>query len=123
MGKKYRSKFEKQIAKQIKDNGVKIKYETEVINYTKPVTKHKYTPDFVLPNGIYVESKGRFTLYDRQKHLLIKEQHPDKDIRIVFQRASNTISKKSKTTYGMWCDKNGIKWADKEIPIEWFNEH
>lgn len=122
MGKKYRNNFEKQIAQQIKLNGINVKYETEVINYIKPVTKHKYTPDFVLPNGIYVESKGRFTLYDRKKHLLIKEQHPELDIRLVFQRANNPISKGSKTTYGMWCDKNGIKWADKQIPIEWFNE-
>lgn len=122
MGKKYRSNFEKHIANQIKDNGIKIMFETEVIRYIKPATKHKYTPDFILPNNIYIESKGRFTLYDRKKHLLIKEQHPELDIRLVFQRANNTINKKSTTTYGMWCDKNGIKWADKEIPIEWFNE-
>ena len=35
-----------------------------------------YTPDFVLPNGIIIETKGRFTVADRRKHLLIKKQHP-----------------------------------------------
>lgn len=22
----------------------------------------------------------------------------------------------------MWCDKHGIKWANKQIPIEWIHE-
>ena len=42
------------------------------IQYEKPATKHKYTPDFVLPNGIIIEAKGIFEREDRQKHLLIK---------------------------------------------------
>ena len=121
--KKYRSKFEERVAKQIKDNGVKIMFETEVINYVKPATHHKYTPDFVLPNGIYIETKGHFKLEDRKKHLLLKEQHPELDIRLVFQRANNPINKGSKTTYGMWADKNGIKWANKQIPAEWYREN
>jgi len=30
----------------------------------------------------------------------------------------------SPTTYAMWCDKHGIKWADfrKGIPQEWIKE-
>ncbi len=32
------------------------------------------------------------------------------------------ISKNSKTTYAIWCEKNGYKYADKEIPEEWFLE-
>lgn len=120
---KYRSKFEERIAKQIRESGVKVLYETQSISYIKPVTKHKYTPDFILPNNIYIETKGRFTLYDRKKHLLIKEQHPELDIRIVFQNSNNKITKGSKTTYGEWCDKNNIKWADGKIPSEWYKEN
>ena len=32
------------------------------------------------------------------------------------------IRKGSKTTYGDWCDKNGIVWAEKQIPEDWFSE-
>ena len=56
---------------------------------------------------------------DRKKHLLIKKQHPDLDIRIVFQSAKGKIRKGSKTTYADFCDKHGIVWAEKEIPKSW----
>ena len=56
------------------------------------------------------------------KHLLIKEQHPQLDIRFVFVRADNKLSPKSKTTYGGWCEKNGFIYSEKFIPKEWFNE-
>ena len=32
------------------------------------------------------------------------------------------IRKGSKTTYGSYCDKHGIQWAEKEIPRSWFSE-
>jgi len=79
-------------------------------------------PDFKLPNGIIVETKGRFVLADRKKHKLIKEQHPELDIRFVFSNSNTKISKKSKTTYGAWCEKLGILYADKTIPEEWLKE-
>ena len=59
---------------------------------------------------------------DRAKHLLVREQHPHLDIRMVFMRASNKISKKSKTTYAMWCERKGIKYADKVIPKSWLSQ-
>ena len=59
---------------------------------------------------------------DRQKMLLIKEQYPDIDFRIVFYNANQKIKKGSKTTYAMWCDKHGFKWAHKTIPPEWIEE-
>lgn len=115
----FRSGLEDKIAKQLEDAGIKVEYETTKIKYVQPTTYHTYTPDFVLPNGIIVETKGRFVAADRKKHLLIKQQHPDLDIRFVFQRSQNTISKGSKTTYADWADKHGFKYADKEIPEEW----
>lgn len=81
-----------------------------------------YTPDFVLANGIIVETKGRFITSDRQKHLMIKEQHPDLDIRFVFSNPNSKLYKGSKTTYADWCDKHGFKWAKEEIPLEWIKE-
>jgi hypothetical protein len=80
-----------------------------------------YTPDFVLPNGIIVECKGRLTVHDRTKHLRISEQHPHLDIRFVFQY-DNPITKGSKTRYTDWATKHGFQWAMKTIPKEWKEE-
>lgn len=115
----YRSGFEHKVADQLNENKTKFEYETTVIEYVKPETHHKYTVDFTLPNGILVETKGRWVLEDRKKHMLIKEQHPELDIRIVFQNPRGKIRKGSKTTYADYCDKNGIMWAEKEIPSDW----
>jgi len=115
----YRSGFEHKVADQLKENKTKFEYEKTVIEYIKPETHHKYTVDFTLPNGILVETKGRWVLEDRKKHILIKNQHPELDIRIVFQNPKGKIRKGSKTTYSDFCDKNGIIWAEKEIPSDW----
>jgi len=69
-----------------------------------------------------VETKGRWVAEDRKKHLLIKKQHPELDIRIVFMSGKTKIRKGSKTTYGDWCDKHQIPWAEKQIPEAWFSE-
>ena len=118
----YRSGFEHKVSDQLKENKIKFEYETTVIPYIKPETKHTYTIDFTLPNGILVETKGRWVLEDRKKHLLIKSQHPELDIRMVFQNSKGKIRKGSKTTYANFCDKNGIVWADKTIPAAWYSE-
>jgi hypothetical protein len=75
-----------------------------------------------LDNGIFVETKGRFTASDRAKHILVKEQHPNLDIRFVFTNPNQRISKRSKTTYADWCDKNGFKYAHALVPVEWIKE-
>ena len=118
----FKSGLEETISIQIESKGIKVEYETEKVNYTIPASSHTYKPDFKLPNGIRVETKGRFVLTDRKKHLLVKEQNPTLDIRFVFTNSRNKINKKSKTTYADWCEKYGFKYADKVIPDEWFNE-
>jgi hypothetical protein len=120
--KGFRSGLEDVVAAQITSRGLDPQYETVKIEYVKPEKKHKYTPDFPLPNGIIVETKGRFDVADRQKHLLIKAQHPEKDIRFVFSNSRQRISKGSQTTYADWCRKHGFLFADKLIPESWFNE-
>ena len=126
VGKKYgfKSGLEESISNQLKENGIPVRYEEKesVINYIVPASEHSYHPDFILPNGIIVETKGRFVLADRKKHLLIKEQYPQIDIRFVFTNSKNKISKGSKTTYAMWCEKNGFLYADKQIPQTWLEE-
>ena len=124
VAKKYgfKSGLEENISQQIEGKGIEVKYESEEVSYIIPASEHTYHPDFRLPNGIRVETKGRFVLADRKKHLLVKEQNPQLDIRFVFSNSKNKINKKSKTTYGMWCEKHGFKYADKEIPQSWFEE-
>ena len=120
--KTFRSGLEDTTALQIKSNGAKLLYETSKIKYTIPESDHVYTPDFILPNGIIVETKGRFMIEDRKKHLLIRAQHPEKDIRFVFTRSATKLYKGAKTTYSDWCVKYNFKFADKKIPDSWFNE-
>ena len=114
----YRSGLEDKISQQLQKLKVPVKYEEMKIKYEVHEVR-TYTPDFELPNGIIIESKGRFTVADRKKHLLIKKQYPDLDIRFVFTNSKSKINKGSKTTYGMWCDKHGFIYADKLIPEEW----
>ncbi len=114
----YRSGLEDVISKDLKDRGVDFGYETVKINW-KLVENKTYTPDFILPNGIIIESKGRFVPDDRKKHLKVREQNPNLDIRFVFSNSRNKIRKGSKTTYAMWCEKNNFLYADKRIPDEW----
>lgn len=118
----FKSGLEENISVQIESKGIKVEYETEKLAYTIPASQHTYNPDFKLPNGIFVETKGRFVAADRKKHLLVKAQNPNLDIRFVFSNSKNKITKSSKTTYADWCDKNGYKYADKEIPDSWFLE-
>jgi hypothetical protein len=120
--KTFRSGLEDTTALQIKSKGAKLLYETSKIKYTIPESDHVYTPDFILPNGIIVETKGRFMIDDRKKHLLIRAQHPDKDIRFVFTRSATKLYKGARTTYSDWCIKYNFKFADKKIPDSWFNE-
>lgn len=118
----FRSGLESAVHAQLTGAGLEVEYEKDKIEYTKPARKSKYTPDFRLPNGIYVETKGRFTTDDRQKHLLIKQQHPDLDIRFVFSNSRARISKASSTTYADWCEKYGFKYHDKVVPPAWWQE-
>ena len=114
---KFRSKLEKNIADLLEQLGVSYLYESEKLSYT---IEHNYTPDFVLPNYVYLEAKGYWDAADRRKLLAVKRDNPDIDLRMVFQSPYNTISKKSKTTYAKWCDKHDIPWTSyTDIPIEW----
>lgn len=119
-----RSGFEKRGAEFLDARKVKYEYEAHKVKYTEPATNRTYTPDFRLPNGIFLEYKGRFTPADRRKMALVIEQNPELDIRLVFMR-DNTLSKNSNTTYSAWCAKRG--WTchvsgDGSIPQEWLKE-
>jgi len=113
----WRSGLEERVAKELSESGIKYEYESMKIKYDVSETR-TYTPDFILPNGIIVETKGRFVAADRKKHLLIQKQF-DYDIRFVFQNARAKLFKVAKSTYSQWCDKHGFLWAQGSIPEEW----
>lgn len=118
----YRSGLEKINQDMLDAAYVPYEYEAHKIPFMEPAKQRHYTPDFFLSNGIIVETKGRFLSKDRQKHLLVKEQHPDLEIRFVFSRASAPIYKGSKTTNAKWCKKYGFRWSEKLIPSMWIDE-
>ena len=124
----FRSGLEERIATQLKAAGVPVKYEDpdNRISYRIPERTARYTPDFILTKKdgtrMVIESKGRLLLGDRTKHLLIKEQFPQIDLRFVFQQPTQKIVKGSKTRYCDWADKHNFKWAKGLIPQEWLDE-
>jgi len=114
---KFRSKLEENIASLLEGLGVSYEYESAKVSYT---IEHNYTPDFHLPNYTYLEAKGYWSPSDRRKILAVKKQNPELDLRMVFQSPYNKISKKSKTTYAMWCEKHDIPWTSyHNIPLDW----
>ena len=116
----YRSKFELKVAADLGKRKIDFQYEKVSFDYVPKI--RNYTPDFYLPESkIYIETKGRLTTNDRVKHLLIKDQYPDLDIRFVFVNANNKISRTSKTTYANWCDRHKFLWAESLVPMEWLN--
>ena len=118
----YRSGLEETVAAAIAAAGFHAEYEAVQLAYVKPLRPSFYKPDFILPNGIIIETKGRFTTEDRQKHKWLKDQHPKLDLRFVFSRSTTRLSKQSKTTYAAWCEKYGFFYADKLIPKPWMLE-
>ena len=118
----FRSGLEDLNANLLLNSKVPVCYEAHTLEYHQPGRIRKYTPDFILPNGIVIETKGRFLTSDRQKHKMIATCHPELDIRFVFSNPHQTISKQSRTTYAIWCEHHGFAWASKVIPQEWIDE-
>lgn len=117
-----RSGLEVQVSQQLENLKIDFKYEPFKLKYTVPESNHSYTPDYVLINSnILIETKGRLTRADRKKHELIAKQHPEVDLRFIFQNPNAKIIKGSMTSYADWADKNGFMWAKGLIPEEWLN--
>lgn len=133
---RYKSGLENIVSDHLKEMGTKFYYEPKwgKIEYIEPEQVRSYTPDFYITTDsgkqIIVETKGLWDAEDRKKHLRIKQQHPDLDIRFVFTRSKAKISKRSNTTYADICEGRGRgpfrritwKYSDKVIPDEWIRE-
>jgi hypothetical protein len=134
----YRSGLEVKIAAQLDAAGVKYDYENLIVPYAVPARTAKYKADFpIRDTNIVIEGKGHFgannfgrrfsnmkdtSAKERQKFALLKEQHPELDIRFVFSRASAPIYKGSKTTHAKWAEDHGFKWAEKVVPPGWIED-
>lgn len=135
--RKYRSGSEERVAEQLTAAGIEHTYENIKVPYVVPQREAKYIPDFPIPGtNILIEVKGHFggggqfggditrkSAEARQKLIFLKEQHPEYDIRLVFDRAATKIYPKSPTTHGKWATDHGFLWADKNtIPQEWLDD-
>ena len=113
----FRSGLEGKVADLLSSLKVKYEYENTKLAY---VLECNYIPDFLLPNGVFLEVKGRLTSEDRRKMKAVKKSNPELDIRFVFQAPFNKIYKGSKTTYAKWAEKSGFPWCHyQSIPIDW----
>ena len=117
----YRSGLEKKLADELKALKVKFSYESLKIEW-EDLAYRTYTPDFILGNGIIIESKGMFTAADRRKHLAIQRQHPKLDIRFIFENSRRKLRKGAKSTYAEWCIKYNFRYGTRVVPEEWLKE-
>jgi len=117
----YRSGLELKISMALDTIRYKYDYESIKIEW-EDLAYRTYTPDFILKNGIIIETKGRFLTMDRRKHLAIKKQHPNLDIRFVFENSRKKLRKGAKSSYAEWCIKYGFRYYDRIIPEDWLKE-
>ena len=108
----YRSGLEHSIALYLLTYKTTFDYESIKIEW-EDLTYRTYTPDFILKNGIIIETKGRFLATDRRKHI---------DIRFVFTNSKSKLYKGAKTTYAQWCIRHGFRYFDRIIPEDWLKE-
>mgnify|MGYP000072974143 CR=1 FL=1 len=125
LASKRRSKLEERFEAILQDLDVPYEYEVTVIPYTVPESKHKYTVDWTLLNGILCETKGFLADHkERTKYVLLKQQYPDLDLRFVFDNP-NKLCGGTKMTHGAWAVKYGFKYCgikDTEQLRSWLKE-
>jgi hypothetical protein len=117
----YRSGLEVKLSDYLKKLKIDFGYECIKIEW-EDLAYRTYTPDFILFNGLIIETKGMFTAADRRKHLAIKKQHPSLDIRFVFENSRRKLRKGAKSSYAEWCIRYGFRYYDRIIPEEWLKE-
>jgi len=116
--------FEQRVMSNLTAKGVEFTFEPHSLPYS--VTRD-YIPDLLI-GEMYVEIKGYFRQDAQRKMRAVKKQHPNKDIRFLFQRAEATIqgAKKrkdgTKMTCREWAERYGFQYAEgEEIPQTWIN--
>ena len=134
-----RSGYEDRIEKQLKEAKVKYEYEPDTIEFRRTVSsgecpdcgshkvvqRRRYTPDFKLTVGkqtFYIETKGRLTGTNASNLQAIKKQHPDLDLRLLFQSDNLRVrGKPASGRYSDWAKKYGFPFAVGEVPDDWIS--
>lgn len=132
--KQFASIFEKVIYDDAKSRGINIKYEPVTIEYWKRSPKGaicadcnstnikvpgKYTPDFELDGGVFVEAKGFFKPEKRSRMEDFIRSKPRILLKFLFAQ-DNWMTKKKKHKYSDWAKKMGVDFAiGKKIPEQW----
>ena len=116
-----RSTLEERVQENLKKRGIIYTYEPCKLPYS---VQRNYIPDLLI-GDIYVEVKGYFRQDAQRKMKSVKEQHPELDIRFLFQRASSTVQGAkvrkdgTKMTCSEWAERNGFTWAEGNVPDSW----
>lgn len=123
----FRSLAEMRFHDQLWHLGLAFTYEDDrsKMRYTVPAKSKLYLPDFYLPKKdgtmMLIDFKGEWDAADREKFLLLRQQHPDADLRLVFLSDPRTswIGKRGGTSYADLCTlgKGTGKWKEIEIPF------
>lgn len=122
---KRRSKLEERFESILKDFDVPYEYEVTKIDYIIPESSHTYTVDWTVLNGKLIETKGYLSDHsERRKYVLLKEQHPDLDLRFVFDNP-NKLCGGTKMSHAKWAEKYGFRYCsikDTEQIKQWITE-
>ena len=120
-----RSKLEERFESILKDFDVPYEYEVTKIDYIIPESSHTYTVDWTVLNGKLIETKGYLSDHsERRKYVLLKEQHPDLDLRFVFDNP-NKLCGGTKMSHAKWAEKYGFRYCsikDTEQIKQWITE-
>ena len=123
--KKRRSKLVLKFEDILLTNKAEYDYEVTKISYIVPESKHVYTVDWTLLNGLLIETKGYLSDHqERTKYVLLKQQYPNLDLRFVFDNP-NKLCGGTKYSHAKWADKWGFKWCsikDVDVIQSWINE-
>lgn len=130
-GQQFRSGLEGKAWELLEKIEANASFECDTIHFVSEPEKKRYTPDFKLTRSdgsvFYIETKGLFERPDQKKHLWLKNQHPDIDVRFIFSNPHTWYRKDVKhNTYARWCDKHGFKYCSwresKKVVPKWLAE-
>lgn len=146
--KRYRSDFEKTVAKQFKNRRIKFEYEPVRLRYRDAYDRQRITvPDFLVKprnadlwQGIFVEAKGYLSPQGVLKYEAFAATRADVDLRFVFWDAGMmlfselidsennsgcsvaTYERLPNLNYGEWAEKLGFPWCHQTLPEDWIDE-
>jgi hypothetical protein len=118
----FKSKLEEKVWSVLKKHYPSVQYEPSKYKFVQPAITRTYIPDFKTgSSSIYLEAKGKLDLDTRKKMIWFRDSNPTIRIIFLFMNPDNKITKRSKTTYGLWATDNGFEWLD--FRKDWLNAY